>query len=177
MASVSPTELSVFDDMLREINSHLKWLLRHKPLIRREWDTEDFSQELALKYFKNIINIAHTLKNDDHRLNLLRKMASQIANDKLKEMQRKKRDIRKMSNEEVNFLEDGSCETFETMCNQERINKVRSRMDTDIWRVIELRSQGKSWEACANDIGYCSPSALRLKVKRNVEAIRHCVEV
>jgi hypothetical protein len=175
MSSVSPQELVEFDYLLKEINSHLKWLLKNKPLIKREWDTEDFSQELALKYFKNIIKIAHTLKSDDHRLNLLRKMASQIANDKLKEMQRKKRDARKISHEETDFAETDSYDALDALCNQEKINKVKSSMDKDIWRVIELRSQGRSWEECADDIGYCSPSALRLKVKRNVDAIKNCV--
>jgi hypothetical protein len=166
-----------FDKILKKISSHLKWLLKHKPLIRKEWDTEDFSQELALKYFRNIIRIAHTLKSDDHRLHLLRRMASQIANDKLKEMQRKKRDIRKISTEKIEFIEADNCEPIEVMCNQEKINKIKSRMDNDIWKVLEWRSQGKSWEECANDIGYCSPSALRLKVKRHVDAIKNCVEI
>jgi hypothetical protein len=174
MSSVSPQELAVFDGFLKEINSHLKFLLRHKPLIRKEWDTEDFSQELALKYFKNIIKIAHTLKSDDHRLNLLRKMASQIANDKLKEMQRKKRDIRKMKNEEIEFVDVQNCEPIDVMCMQENLNRIKSRMDNDVWRVIEWRSQGKSWEECATEIGYCSPSALRLKVKRNIDSIKSC---
>jgi hypothetical protein len=175
MSSVSPQELTVFDAMLKEINGHLKWLLRHKPLIRREWDTEDFSQELALKYFKNIIKIAHTLKSDDHRLNLLRKMASQIANDKLKEMQRKKRDIRKMSGEEIQFLDETSCHPIDQMCMQEHLSKIKSKLDDDLWQVLEWRSQGKSWEDCASEIGYCSPSALRLKIKRHVDAIKSCV--
>jgi hypothetical protein len=175
MLVVPAQEFVKFDNSMKRLSSYFKWLLKHKPLIKKEWDLEDLSQELALKYFKNIIRIAHTLKSDDHRIQLLRKMASQITNDKLKEMQRKKRDIRKISNETIEFVEAENCEIFELMCNQEIINKLKSRMDNDIWRVLEWRSQGKSWQNCADEIGYCSPSALRIKIRRNISLIKSCI--
>jgi hypothetical protein len=48
-------------------------------------------------------------------------------------------------------------------------------MDNDIWRVLEWRSQGKSWQNCADEIGYCSPSALRIKIRRNISLIKSCI--
>jgi hypothetical protein len=164
-----------FHIILKSLKGYLKWLLKNKPLITKEWDIEDFSQEIALKYFRNIVVISKTLKSDNHILHLLKKIASQIANDKLKEMQRKKRDIRKISTEPIELVEDENCETLEVMCNQETINKVKSRMDNDIWRVLEWRSQGKSWQECTDEIGYCSSSALRIKIKRNVDLIKNCI--
>ena len=175
MSLVSPHELVKFHNILKSLNGYLKWLLKHKPLIRKEWDTEDFSQEIALKYFRNIAVIIKTLKSDNHRLHLLKKMASQIANDKLKEMQRKKRDIRKISNEPIELVEGENYETLEVICNQETINKAKLIIDNDTWRVLEWRSQGKSWQECTDEIGYCSSSALRIKVKRNVDLIKNCI--
>ena len=175
MSLVSPHELVKFHIILKSLKGYLKWLLKNKPLITKEWDIEDFSQEIALKYFRNIVVISKTLKSDNHILHLLKKIASQIANDKLKEMQRKKRDIRKISTEPIELVEDENCETLEVMCNQETINKVKSRMDNDIWRVLEWRSQGKSWQECTDEIGYCSSSALRIKIKRNVDLIKNCI--
>jgi hypothetical protein len=176
-APVSQEQLDEFNVLLKQIEGHLAFLMKSKPLLRREWDTDDFSQELALKYFRNILQIAPTLKSNDHRLSLIKKMAKQVANDKLRTIQRKKRDTKRLVRGETKFLEGKGDEPITNMCIQEALGAIKSKANEMVWEVLGWRSEGKSWQDCSDDVGYTSPSALRLKVNRHVELLKERLAV
>jgi hypothetical protein len=167
-------ETKEFSLLLKIINAYLKFLLRSKPIIRNEWDIDDFSQELALKYFKNIIKIDINLKSYNHRLYLFKKMAKQVLTDKIRTMQRAKRDVKKKANLEIDFVDKKSTEPMKYIFIQEELNKIKSKISKEIWKVLEWRSQGKTWDKCSSDIGSVSTAALRLKVKRHLNLVKAC---
>jgi DNA-directed RNA polymerase specialized sigma24 family protein len=167
---ISQEESDCYENLSKDLNIFLKLLMKLYPILRKEWEPQDFEQELALKYFKNLAKISHILKEGDHRMNLLKRMARQLACDKIRSMQRIKRDVKKVNNLQVDIIAEKkqSC----ALELRELIDNIQSKTPEPVWMVLQLRSQGKSWQECCDDCNYISPAALRQKVNRHVVSLK-----
>jgi hypothetical protein len=50
---ISQEESDCYQNLSKDLNIFLKLLMKLYPILRKEWEPQDFEQELALKYFKN----------------------------------------------------------------------------------------------------------------------------
>jgi|688.fasta_scaffold299542_3 hypothetical protein len=173
MPFISQEEVEVFQQLSFRLGNFLKILMKSNPLLKNEWEFSDLYQEIALKYFKKLPEISSKLKEGDHRFNLLRKMAKQIVVDKLRNLQRKKRDVKKeLRNQDLNEIKYKYSSPNKTIIFSEEINDLKLKINNDIWEVLEWRSEGKSWEKCAQKLANkLTGSALRMKVKRHVASL------
>jgi hypothetical protein len=158
-----------FDDPVATLylNGYLDSIFKKKPLVKKDWDVEDFCQELSMSYIRKVPENTRKTLSEKHKECLVKRMASQLLNDKLRQIQRAKRDCRRSVSAEFDFVaaEDS---VLESLCDQESWESLRSRIDDETWMVFRMRASGFKWDRIARQLGQDSPNALRMRYRRNV---------
>lgn len=156
----------------KDISGYLSNLLSKKPLLRREWDEDDLYQELYIKFLQKIPKETLESMSQEHVSSLSKLMAKQIATDKLRNMQRGKRDCRKLvslKSEPGSFL---GADPLSDICQKEQLEELRSKIDDESWRILCMRNEGESWEKITKEIAASkNPSAIRMRFMRTLKKI------
>jgi len=66
------------------LDGYLDSILNRKPMLKQEWEVEDFRQELAMNYLRKVPADRRRSMPDDHKRFLVKRMAVQLSNDKLR---------------------------------------------------------------------------------------------
>jgi DNA-directed RNA polymerase specialized sigma24 family protein len=129
-ADVVPTELLPY----------LTILLRQRPLVRKEWDTDDFYQELSHKYLAKVSAglIRHVGKGQ--QMSLLRMMAFRMCSDKLRRI---RRDIR-YAHDNLRLKVNETSKPF-----IERFQRLKAFLKPVYQEVLELKLEGFTWDEIA----------------------------
>ena len=150
------------------LDGYLGSILSRKPMLRREWEVEDFRQELSLSYLRKISEDRRDSMSGDHRRSLVKRMAEQLSNDKLREMQRGKRDCRRLSRNSCADHPDADGGALDNLCDQESWDLLRRRMSGENWQIFCLRGRGLSWDEIAARVGRDTPNSLRMRYCRSI---------
>lgn|GEM_PF-997885 len=132
---------------------YLRLLMRKQPLLRSDWETMDFFQELSVRFISNLKR--HSLMDlpTDHRAALVLRMAQQVGYDHLRQIQRKKRDCRRVKVQETEQVIQPGADPGRHLVEQETLARVRSIVSNREWALLEMHSQGTSWDEIAQTLG------------------------
>jgi hypothetical protein len=152
------------------LNGYLDAIFRKRPLLRREWDVEDLCQELSMSYIRKVPEEKRKALSDKHKEYLVKRMAVQLSKDKLRQMQRAKRDCRRSVQSESDFvMAEGS--VLQGLCDQESWESLRRRIDDETWLVFCMRNNGFRWDRIARQMGRDNHNALRMRYCRNIKRL------
>lgn len=164
----------LFDPALYPANmdSYLRVLMRKQPLLRTDWETGDFFQELSVRFISRLARHGLDRIGEDHRTAIIRRMAWQLGKDKLRQIQRAKRDCRRRKNHAMeNFAAtSGNPDPLVQMCEHETVERIRETLPTADWSLLEMRSSGMAWEEIARACGGTA-SSQRMRHRRLVRKL------
>ena len=149
-----------------EVRGFLRFLLKNWPMLRTEWETQDFFQETSSRFLSRLKQDKLKRLSPEHANSLWKLIARQVGSDQLRRMQTTIRDIRrekKISREQMEKAR--KCTPFDSIEALELINRVRATMSPRDWSLIELHSEGLSWVEIAREIGG-KPNSLRIRYGR-----------
>lgn len=154
------------------MENYLRVLMRRQPLLRADWDTRDFVQELSVRFISRLARHGLDLISEDHRAAIIRRMAWQLGKDKLRQIQRAKRDCRRQKNQNLDSVAEKSVggDPLEKLCARETLGKIREGIPPADWSLMEMRSNGMGWEEIAQFFGGTA-SAQRMKHLRLVRRL------
>lgn len=158
---------------------YLRHLLRARPIVSLEWDTQDLYQELSFKYLTKISKDQRLSMSDKDRKSLLKHMAANLCSDKFTAMTAKRRDV--LRNQVIDDgMKDSRRETVEeTIDKLETLTKFKRFLGRDLAHVFELRCEGFSWEEIS---GQVTPKRLSntwaraFQRKLTTFALRYCMD-
>ena len=154
------------------MENYLRILMRRQPLLRADWDTRDFVQELSVRFISRLARHGLHLISEDHRAAIIRRMAWQLGKDKLRQIQRAKRDCRRLKNQALDSVAEKSVggNPLEKLCARETLGRIREGIPPADWSLLEMRSNGVGWEKIAQFFGGTA-SAQRMKHFRLVRRL------
>jgi DNA-directed RNA polymerase specialized sigma24 family protein len=130
-----------------ELLPYLTTLLRQRPLVRNEWDTEDFYQELSHKYLVKASRGLIKKIGKSHKMALLKTMALQMCADKFRYITRRVRDARRnrtlFDTLRLRAVKQDSKPFIE------RFQRLKAFLKPVYQEVLELRLEGLSWDEVA----------------------------
>jgi hypothetical protein len=154
------------------MENYLRVLMRRQPLLRADWDTMDFVQELSVRFISRLARHGLDRITEDHRAAIIRRMAWQLGKDKLRQIQRAKQDCRRQKNQGLDSVAEKSVggDPLERLCARETLGRIREGIPSADWSLLELRSNGMSWDEIAQIFGGTA-SAQRMKHLRLVRRL------
>jgi hypothetical protein len=154
------------------MENYLRVLMRRQPLLRADWDTRDFVQELSVRFISRLARHGLDRISEDHRAAIIRRMAWQLGKDKLRQIQRAKRDCRRQKNQALDSVAEKSVggNPLEKLCARETLGRIREGIPPADWSLLEMRSNGVGWEKIAQFFGGTA-SAQRMKHFRLVRRL------
>ena len=154
------------------MDSYLRVLMRKQPLLRTDWETGDFLQELSVRFISRLARHGLDRIGEDHRAAIIRRMAWQLGKDKLRQIQRAKRDCRRRKNHAMeNFAAtSGTRDPLVQMCETETVARIRATLPNADWSLLEMRSSGMAWEEIAQACGGTA-SSQRMRHRRLVNKL------
>jgi hypothetical protein len=154
------------------MDSYLRILMRRQPLLRVDWETRDFFQELSVRFISRLARHGLQQMPEDHRTAIIRRMAWQLGKDKLRQLQRAKRDCRRQKSQSMeSFAEkNGDADPLAQLCSTETLGKIREAVPTADWSLLEMRSSGMAWEEIARLAGGTA-SSQRMRHRRLVRKL------
>lgn len=152
------------------LNGYLDAIFNKRPILKRDWDVEDFCQELSMSYIRKVPEKTRKSLSEKHKEYLVKRMASQLLNDKLRQIQRAKRNCRRSVHSDLEFVasEDN---ILQNLCDQESWESLRSRIDEETWLVFLMRSNGFRWDRIVRQMGQDNPDALRMRYCRTIKSL------
>jgi len=154
------------------MDSYLRVLMRRQPLLRMDWETGDFFQELSVRFISRLARHGLDRIGEDHRTAIIRRMAWQLGKDKLRQIQRAKRDCRRRKNHAMDHFpaEGGKTDPLEQICERETVTRIRETLPSADWSLLEMRSSGMAWEEIAQACGGTA-SSQRMRHRRLVSKL------
>lgn len=125
---------------------YLNGLLHRMPLVKREWDLEDFCQEVSFK-FLNLPKKNREGLDENHRIALLKVMATHVCQDRFKYLTRQSRDARRSVPLAVDLIKPKSEKPVEPFV--ERFQRLKAFLKPNYRKVLQLRLQGLTWKQVA----------------------------
>jgi RNA polymerase sigma factor (sigma-70 family) len=174
-ASSFPGQGPQIPDLLREFDPrimvYLRRLLNSQPLVRLDWETHDFFQELSSRYLLHLSakKSAPSAKSD-HESALLKRLARHLFVDQLRRVRAQKRDVLRMQHLPESFPEPVKTQEpsqLDRMVRLETIDALRKKLTEDEWELLRLHSDGFGWVDIAAAMGK-KPSAVRMQFNRLV---------
>ena len=154
------------------MDSYLRVLMRKQPLLRVDWETFDFFQELSVRFITRLARHGLQQMPQDHRTAIIRQMAWQLGKDKLRQIQRAKRDCRRRKNHAMDHFpaEGDKTDPLEQICERETVTRIRETLPSADWSLLEMRSSGMAWEEIAQACGGTA-SSQRMRHRRLVSKL------
>lgn len=151
---------------------YLRYLLKVQPILRSDWDTLDFFQELSARYMLRLGSRNFQNKGDKHSNALIRKLARHLTVDQLRHLRAQRRDI--LKREFMERIPDHSKVTkavpIDQMVARETLDKIQSKLSKTEWEILRLKGEGFGWVEIANLMGK-KPNGIRMKFNRLTEKL------
>src|SRR5262245_32844606 len=140
-----------FEPAVRRV---LRARLRDNTPTRREFDSMDICQSVMANFFVRAATGQFDLKGPDDLIKLLLTMTRNKLAEKMRRQHRQRRDSRRTVGgvEELALAGQGPSPSG-VLAGKELLNEVRQRLGEDDRQLVELRSQGLSWEEVAASLG------------------------
>lgn len=168
------TDGSAFDPVVfpPHMDSYLRILMRRQPLLRVDWETRDFFQELSVRFISRLARHGLHQMPEDHRTAIIRRMAWQLGKDKLRQLQRAKRDCRRQKSQSMESFaqKNGDADPLAHLCSTETLGKIRETVPSADWSLLEMRSSGLAWDEIARLAGGTA-SSQRMRHRRLVRKL------
>lgn len=95
----NPSVCKLLHNFDQSIISYLRCLLNTQPLLRADWETLDFFQELSSRYLLRMTSRRKKAPtSESHKAALLKRLAKHLFVDQLRRIRAQKRDILRMRN-------------------------------------------------------------------------------
>ena len=166
-----PPDLS-FDEFIRRVGNGdeeaaARLVRDFEPVVRRvlrarlrnghaqsEFDSMDICQSVLGAFFVRAAAGEYDLKEPDDLIKLLLTMTRNTLAEKMRRQHRLRRDRRRTVGgvEELPLAGQGPTPSS-VVANKELLEQVRQRLSEEERRLLELRSQGLSWEDVATSLG------------------------
>jgi RNA polymerase sigma-70 factor (ECF subfamily) len=140
-----------FEPAVRRV---LRARLRDNPGARREFDSMDICQSVMANFFVRAATGQFDLKEPDDLTKLLLTMTRNKLAEKMRRQHRQRRDSRRtVGGVEELALAGPEPSPSSVFAGKELLEEVRQRLGEDDRQLVELRSQGRSWEEVAVSLG------------------------
>lgn len=140
-----------FEPVVRRV---LRARLRENTRARREFDSMDICQSVMANFFVRAAAGQFDLKEPDDLIKLLLTMTRNKMAEKMRRQHRQRRDSRRtVGAVEELALAGQDPSPSSVVAGKELLEEVRKRLSEDERQVVELRSQGLSWEEVAVSLG------------------------
>jgi RNA polymerase sigma-70 factor (ECF subfamily) len=183
-------EDSTFRDLIRRIRAGeeeaaAELVRRYEPTIRRAvrvrlrdprlgrvFDSLDIYQSVMASFFVRAALGQYDLESPDQVLKLLGSMARNKLANAANKQRADCRDVGRQAAGNVNEFDLAARESSPSsqVAARELLQEARRRLASDERRLLELREEGREWEAIAEELGG-NPEALRKKLARAVARV------
>lgn len=156
---------------------YLSYLLKSRPAVRSEWDTEDLYQELTHRYLKKLSRDRRLGFSDNARKAFLKVMAARLCSSKYQKLVRLKRSFSLDKYLDSCSLASYKEDAGSSMEKVEQMAKFKEFMGKTLSQVFELRCEGLSWEEVSARMTPKRPPntwAKTFQRKLTTFALRHC---
>jgi RNA polymerase sigma factor (sigma-70 family) len=164
----------------QSIIGYLRCLLNSQPLLRSDWETWDFFQELSSRY---LLRLSSKKKknpaNDSHEAALLKRLAKHLFVDQLRRIRAQKRDILRMRQFPEAALDSTQVHEsshIDRMVQLETLEAVRKKLNEEEWEILRLHSEGHGWVEMAAALGR-KPSAVRMQFNRVMARLANSLKI
>jgi len=146
------------DRLVREyepvVRRVLRARLRENTRARREFDSMDICQSVMTNFFVRAAAGQFDLKEPDDLIKLLLTMTRNKVAEKMRHQHRQRRDRRRtVGGVEELAVAGQDPSPSSVVASKELLEEVRQRLSEDDRQLVELRSQGRSWEEIAVSLG------------------------
>lgn len=179
-----------FADLVRRIrageqDAAAELVRRYEPLIRREvrmhledgrlrraFDSVDVSQSVLASFFLRATAGQYDLSNPQQLAQLLVTMARNKVASQVRREQRQRRDVRRLQpgDEMLAAVPDGDPTPSEVVACEELLQSLREQLSADERQIVDLRREGASWAAVAEQLGGTA-QARRMQLVRALDRI------
>jgi RNA polymerase sigma-70 factor (ECF subfamily) len=140
-----------FEPAVRRV---LRARLRDNPRARREFDSMDICQSVMANFFVRAAAGQFDLKEPDDLIKLLLTMTRNKLAEKMRRQHRQRRDSRRtVGGVEELALAGEHPSPSSVLAGKELLEEVRLRLSEEDRRMVDLRTQGLSWEEIAVSLG------------------------
>ena len=146
---------------------YLRHLLKIRPILRLDWETLDFFQEVSTRYMTRVAGKGKVLRSDAESAALLRKVARRVCVDQLRHLRAKRRDVLRRDNREPSHLDKSSNEAkpLDRLVHLETLERIRKELSEREWEILRLHGDGFGWVEIASQLGM-KPSGVRMAFSR-----------
>ena len=147
---------------------YLRQLLRARPVLRLEWETLDFFQELSTRFMMRVAAAPGGADlPDQHATALMRRLARHACIDQLRHIRAKRRDVARRDHREPRHVEVASEQPkpIDRLIAVETLERLRSEISELEWEILRLHGDGFGWVEIGQRLGM-KPSAVRMKFTR-----------
>lgn len=174
-ASTAPAQVpGLLQEFDPAILVYLRRLLNSQPLLRLDWETHDFFQELSSRYLLRLTGKKPPpTANSVHETALLKRLARHLFIDQLRRLRAQKRDVLRMQHLQDAMAEPSRAEDatqLDRMVRLESIESLRQKVSEDEWELLRLHSEGFGWIDIAATLGR-KPNAVRMQFTRLVSKL------
>ena len=136
-----------------EIRREVRLRLRD-PRLRRDFDSMDICQSVLGTFFVRVAAGQYDLKEPDDLIKLLLTMTRNKVAEKMRRQHRLRRDSRRtVGGVEELALAGRDPTPSSVVAGKELLEKARQRLSEEERQLVELRSEGLSWEQVAASVG------------------------
>lgn len=150
------------------ILQYLRHLLRIRPVLRMDWETLDFFQEVSTRYMTRVAGKGNLLRSDGESAALMRKMARRVCVDQLRHLRAKRRDVLRRETREHGQLEKQTAtevKPLDRLVHLETLERLRKELSEREWEILRLHADGFGWVEIASQLGL-KPNAVRMTFTR-----------
>jgi RNA polymerase sigma factor (sigma-70 family) len=146
---------------------YLRHLLKVRPILRLDWETLDFFQEVSTRYMTRVAGKGKVLRSNAESAALLRKVARRVCVDQLRHLRAKRRDVLRRDNREPSHLDKPSNEAkpLDRLVHLETLERIRKELSEREWEILRLHGDGFGWVEIASQLGM-KPSGVRMAFSR-----------
>jgi len=144
------------------------------PSLNRLFDSMDICQSVLGSFFVRAASGQYDLDKPEHLVQLLVQMARNKLASQARQYYRERRDIRRLSEErggKLDTIADGPSPS-QVVSGRELLEKFREQLTEEERRLVNWRSQGRSWTEIAAEIGG-SPNARCQQLARALDRVSH----
>jgi RNA polymerase sigma-70 factor (ECF subfamily) len=142
------------------------------PSLNRLFDSMDICQSVLGSFFVRAASGQYDLDKPEHLVKLLVQMARNKLASQARQYYRERRDVRRMSEEtggKLDTVANGPSPS-QLVSGRELLEKMREQLSEEERRLVNWRSQGRSWAEIAAEIGG-TPNARCQQLSRAVERV------
>lgn len=162
----------VFDDYRSAIERVIRIKLADQQRLKQQFDSADIYQSVMAEFFMRVALGQYELQSSTDLIRLLAEMSRNRVAYHARKNYAQKRDVRRRDAHGIDELNvsDGHATPSQIVANRDLLEQCRARLTDEERLLAEARSEGKTWEQLASELGEPADT-LRKRLTRALDRV------